>query len=143
MPTPTRTAELSNQLRIGVMRLARRLRSERTDPSLSLNQLAALSTLDRQGMLTPGELAAYERVQPPSMTRILTTLESRGLVERTPHPSDGRQVLVTNTPAATALLREDRRRRDVWLSRRLAELTAADRETLRAAATILDRLSAS
>lgn len=143
MPTPTRTAELSSQLRIGVMRLARRLRSERADLSLSLNQLAALYTLDRHGMLTPSELAAYERVQPPSMTRILTTLEARGLVERTAHPTDGRQVLVTNTAAATTLLREDRRRRDLWLSRRLAELSPAERETLRGAATILDRLSAS
>ena len=141
MPSPTTTAELSSTLRIGVMRLARRLRNERADYSLSLNQLAVLATLDRHGPLTPRELAAHEKVQPPSMTRILAVLEQRGLVSRTPHPSDGRQVLMANTGEAGALLREDRRRRDVWLSRRLAELTAAERATLRDAARILDRIA--
>ena len=141
MPSPTTTAELSSTLRIGVMRLARRLRNERADYSLSLNQLAVLATLDRHGPLTPRELAAHEKVQPPSMTRILAVLEQRGLVSRTPHPSDGRQVLMANTGEAVALLREDRRRRDVWLSRRLAELTAAERATLRDAARILDRIA--
>ncbi len=141
VPTPSRTAELSSQLRMSVMRLARRLRNERADFSLSLNQLAVLATLDRHGPLTPRELAAHEKVQPPSMTRILGVLEERGLVVRTPHPTDGRQVLVADTPEATGLLREDRRRRDVWLSRRLAELTPQERATLREASKILERIA--
>ena len=141
VPPSSRTAELSSQLRMSVMRLARRLRNERADFSLSLNQLAVLATLDRHGPLTPRELAAHEKVQPPSMTRILGVLEERGLVVRTPHPTDGRQVLVADTPEATALLREDRRRRDVWLSRRLAELTPQERATLREASKILERIA--
>jgi len=141
VPTPTSTAELSSQLRMSVMRLARRLRYERADFTLSLNQLAVLATLERHGALTPRELAAHEKVQPPSMTRILGVLEERGLVVRTPHPTDGRQVLVADTPAATEMLREDRRRRDVWLSRRLAELTAQERATLRDASKILERIA--
>jgi DNA-binding MarR family transcriptional regulator len=140
MPT-MRTAELSSELRIAVLRLTRRLRNERADHDLSLTQLATIATLDRHGALTPRELAEHEKVQPPSMTRILTGLEERGLVARTPHPSDRRQVLVTNTAAAAGLLREDRRRRDAWLSRRLAELTAEERATLRQAADILHRLA--
>jgi DNA-binding MarR family transcriptional regulator len=141
MPTPNRTAELSSQLRVGVMRMARRLRAERTDTSLSLNQLAVLGTLDRHGMLTPRELAAHEKVRPPSMTRIVAGLEERGLVLRSPHPTDGRQVLLANTPEATALLRADSRRKDVWLSKRLAELSAEERDTLRRAAEILERVA--
>jgi DNA-binding MarR family transcriptional regulator len=140
MPTSTGTAELSSDLRLSVMRLARRLRQERADVSLSLTQLATLATLDRKGPLTPRELAEQERVQPPSMTRVLAALEQRGLVARTPHESDGRQHLVAITPAARDMLREDRRRRDAWMSRRLQDLTPEEREILRRAAPVLERL---
>ena len=143
MPSPTKTAELASELRVGVIRLARRLRAERTDTTLSLNQLAVLGTLDRHGMMTPRELAAHEKVQPPSMTRIVAALEERGLVTRTPHPTDGRQVLLTNTPEALALLRADRRRKDAWLAKRLSELTPEERETLHRAAEILERVAQS
>ncbi len=140
MPSPTATADLANQLRASVTRLARRLRYERADTALPLTHLATLGSLDRHGPLTPGELAHHERVQPPSMTRVLAALEGRGLVSRHPHPTDGRQVLVELTDAAHELLAEDRRRREAWLSTRLSELSAAERATLRAAAEIFDRL---
>ena len=143
MPTMTRTAELASTMRVSVMRLARRLRSERTDHDLGLTQLAALASLDRHGPLTPRELADHEKVQPPSMTRTLAALEERGLITRTPHESDGRQHLVSLTDTARAMLREDRRRRDAWLSQRLAELTPEEREILRAAAPLLERLTRS
>lgn len=141
MTSSTDTA-LASSLRLAVMRLARRMRAERAQTALTLSQLAALATLERHGALTPGELAAHERVQPPSMTRIVTTLQDAGLVARSPHPSDGRQAVLTVTPAATALLREDRRRRDAWLAQRLEELDDRDRAVLRAAAGVLDRLAA-
>jgi DNA-binding MarR family transcriptional regulator len=135
-------SELASALRICVMRLARRLRNERSsDADLTVSQLAALSSLDRHGSMTPRELATHERVQPPSMTRILGQLEELGLVERTPHSTDGRQVLVTPTTQATTMLREDRRRRDAWLATRLRTLTSAERDTLRAATSILERLA--
>ena len=139
MPTRAET-ELASELRLSVMRLARRLRSMRAD-SLSLNQVAALATLERHGPLTPGELAAHEKVQPPSMTRILGALEAAGLVTRTAHPSDGRQALVAASPAGAALLREDRRRRDAWLSQRMKDLLPADVAVLVQAVEVLDRLA--
>ena len=117
------------------------MRSERADTSLTLTQLSALATLERRGPLTPGELAAAERVSPPSMTRIAASLEVAGLATRTDHPSDGRQVLLAASPAGIALLREDRRRREAWLAQRLRELDPADREVLRQAAVVLDRLA--
>ena len=142
MAAPSDTA-LASALRLAVMRLARRMRSERADTSLTLTQLAALATLERHGPLTPPELAAAERVTPPSMTRIAGSLEAAGLSTRTDHPSDGRQVLLAASPAGVALLREDRRRRDAWLSQRLRELDPADRDVLRRAAEVLDRLAGS
>jgi DNA-binding MarR family transcriptional regulator len=132
---------LASDLRTTVMRLARRLRNQRADATMSLGQLAALGTLDRHGPLTPGELAAHERVQPPSMTRIVSALEAAGLVTRTDHPTDGRQVLVAVSPAGKTLLRADRQRRDAWLATRMRDLDADDLETLRRAAVVLGRLA--
>lgn len=133
---------LASSLRLAVMRLARRMRQQRSDAGLTVSQLAALATLDRHGPLTPGELAAHEKVRPPSMTRLVAALEAAGLVTRAPHPSDGRQVLVALAPAGLALLQEDRRRRDVWLAQQLAGLSRADREVLGRAAVVLERLAA-
>jgi DNA-binding MarR family transcriptional regulator len=141
MPTMTRTAELASTMRVSVMRLSRRLRTERADHDLTLTQTSALAALDRHGPLTPRELADHEHVQPPSLTRTLAALEEQGLITRTPHATDGRQHLVALTTEAKALLKEDRRRRDAWLSRRLAELTQEERDLLRAAAPLLDRLT--
>jgi DNA-binding MarR family transcriptional regulator len=134
---------LASELRTSVMRLARRLRRMRADTTLSLGQLAALGTLDRHGPMTPGELAAHERVQPPSMTRIVNALEETGYVSRTPHATDGRQVVVALTVAGTRLLKEDRRQREAWLAQRLRDLEPEDRELLHRAAEVLDRLGRS
>jgi DNA-binding MarR family transcriptional regulator len=143
MPTAVATSGLASGLRMSVMRLARRLRAERSDTSLSITQIAALATLERDGPLSPGELAMRERVQPPSMTRIVAELASRGLVVREPHPTDGRQARLTVSAAGAELLRADRRRREAWLVRRLAELSEEERAVLRAAAPLLDRLARS
>jgi DNA-binding MarR family transcriptional regulator len=137
----TRTAELASVLRVAVMRLSRRLRTERPDVGLSLTQIATLGTIDRHGSLTPREIAEHERVQPPSMTRVLAGLAALGLIVRTAHPNDGRQHLVSLTKEAKDLLREDKRRREAWLAQRLAELTIEERELLAAAAPIIDRIT--
>jgi DNA-binding MarR family transcriptional regulator len=135
--------ELAAELRTSVMRLARRLRRMRADTSLGLGQLAALGTLDRHGPMTPGELAAHERVQPPSMTRTVKALEETGYLTRTPHPTDGRQVVLALTAAGEQMLKEDRRQREAWLAQRLRDLSAEDRELLLRAAEVLDRLGRS
>jgi DNA-binding MarR family transcriptional regulator len=137
-------AGLASQLRLSVMRLRRRLANERhPDNELSINAMAVLGSLHRNGEMTVGELAAFERVQPPSMTRTVTCLEEAGHVARRPHDTDGRQVLVSLTDLGRETLLADRRRRDAWLARRLAELTPDERAVLREAAPILERLSSS
>ena len=141
-PVVRRThTELSSTLRLSVMRLARRLLAEREDDSLTLSQLATLGTLNRHGPMTLGALAAHERVQPPSMTRIVSGLEERGLAVREPDATDRRLVVVRITAEGSALLEADRRRRDAWLARRLRELTADEREALRRAAPVLEKLA--
>ncbi|HEX3814773.1 MAG TPA: MarR family transcriptional regulator [Mycobacteriales bacterium] len=130
---------LSSSLRLAVVRLNRCLRSQRADPSVTLTHIAAMNTLTRFGPMTPGELAAHEKVQPPSMTRVLASLEERGLVARAPHPTDGRQVIVALTEAGTKLI-EEVRAREAWLSQRLKKLSNEDRETLRAAIEVMDQL---
>jgi DNA-binding MarR family transcriptional regulator len=143
MPTPNRQcAELASELRVAIMRLSRRLRRERPDAGLTPTQLAALGTLELHGAMTPTELASRERVRPPSMTRTLACLDELGLVERTGHPTDGRQQLVAIAASGRELLREDRSRREAWLAQRLSELTQDERATLREAARLLERLSA-
>jgi DNA-binding MarR family transcriptional regulator len=134
---------LASALRLSVVRLNRRLRGQRADQSVTLTQLAALSTLKVHGLLTPGELAAHEKVQPPSMTRVLAALEERGLIVRRPHPTDGRQALVELTDTGRNLLAQEVRMREAWLSQRLAELSPDERELLSAASALIDRLVAS
>ena len=135
------TAALAHDLRLSVMRLSRRLRTQRVDTTVTLTHLAALSTLRRHGPMSPGELAAHERVQPPSMTRVVVALEGMGLVSRTPHPTDGRQVVIDLTPAAEDLLGTEARAREAWLTGQLEQLSAEEREVLQAAAVIMDKLA--
>ena len=147
--TQTRTeGGLATALRISVSRLARRFRAERTasgltEAVLSETQLAALSALEVHEAMTPGELAEHEKVQPPSMTRVIAVLEERSLVQRSAHPTDRRQVVLTVTGEGRAVVQRVRRRKDAWLARRLSELTAEERATLRAAVPILEKLSQS
>jgi DNA-binding MarR family transcriptional regulator len=135
------TAALAHDLRLSVMRFSRRLRSQRVDTSVTLTHLAALSTLQRHGPMSPGELAGHERVQPPSMTRVVVALEGMGLVTRTPHPTDGRQVVIGLTHAAEELLAAEAQAREAWLAGRLQQLTPEERGVLRAAAEIMDTLA--
>ena len=144
---PVRTENptaLAATLRVSISRLNRRLRTERAEyAEVSLGALAVLARLHRDGVTTSGALATLEGVRPPSMTRIIATLEADGLVERSAHPDDGRQQLVALTPHGAEVLQTDRRRREAWLARALTELTSEERGLLAAAAPLLERLSTS
>jgi DNA-binding MarR family transcriptional regulator len=131
--------DLAGHLRLVIARTARRLRQEaggELSPSLS----SALAVIERHGPLTPSELAARERIQRPTATRILARLEEQGLVARTADPNDRRSSLVAATPSARALMGELRTRKTAFLARRLEDLDPADRAVLEQAATILERM---
>ena len=133
------SSDLASRLRLAVTRTARRLRQEAggdLSPSLS----AALATVERFGPMTPSELAARERVQRPTATRILARLGEAGLVARTPAPADGRSSLVAATPEGRELVAALRTRKDAFLAHRLAALPAEDRRALERAAGILEAL---
>jgi DNA-binding MarR family transcriptional regulator len=132
---------LASRLRLAVVRLNRKLRAQRTNSTVTLTQLAALSTVYKCGPLTPGELAAKEGVQPPSMTRVIAALEEMGYVTRQPHPTDGRQAIVAISAAGRTFHNEQIMAKEAWLDRRLAELTQDERELLDKAAEIIDRMA--
>lgn len=119
------------------MRLARQLRFRRPESPVTLSQLSALATLAKDGAMTPGALAVRERVRPPSMTRVIASLADLGLVVRTSHPSDGRQVLVAVSEAGAALVDSERQASQEWLRGRLATLDTDERDILLRAADLM------
>ncbi|MET0695232.1 MAG: MarR family transcriptional regulator [Propionibacteriaceae bacterium] len=136
------TAGLASALRPSVLRLARRLRQMRDDTlDLNTNQLSAMSVLLNSGDLSMGELASQEKVQPPSMTRVVNGLEELGFVTRQPHPVDKRQSVVSLTDSGRQVLLANRRRRDQWLAKRIAELEPEEREVLRKCVSILEKVN--
>jgi DNA-binding MarR family transcriptional regulator len=143
-PTPAALSEvpaggLPARLRLVVTRLARRLRQQ-GDTEASPTQLSALATIERDGPVTLGELAAMERVQPPTITAAVGRLERRGLVRRDVDPGDRRVARVEVTSQGRQLLEQSRSRKTAYLERTLAGLHPDERETLERAAAILERL---
>ncbi len=142
MTAERRTAdELARTLREAIQRLNRRVRQTRPVGDLTFSQLSALTSLQLAGALTPRELADVERVQPPTMTKIVGKLEDRGLVVRTPHPTDGRQVILSATELGQAVHAEYEQARNEWLAGQLAALGPDDRDVLARAAEILRQVS--
>ncbi len=140
MTTPSDLRALASDLSLAVVRLTRHLRGRRADSPVSLTQLSAMSTLSRDGALTPGALAARERVQPPSMTRVIASLVELGLVERVPHPTDGRQIIVSLSDKGNVLVSEERSAREAWMTERLADLDDRQLKVLRDAVSILSNI---
>ncbi|MFL6155101.1 MAG: MarR family winged helix-turn-helix transcriptional regulator [Marmoricola sp.] len=135
-------AGLASELRLSVARLARRLHSER-DPAnpLSVGAMSVLGVLIRNGESTIGQLAAHERVQPPSMTRRVNALVVSGHVVRRASESDGRLVLIDISDKGRETLYADRRQRDAFLARQLKAMTSDERELLRRVAPLIERLA--
>jgi DNA-binding MarR family transcriptional regulator len=134
--------ELATQLRPALLRVTRALRSQRVDTSLTLTYVSALGALARHGAMTAGQLAAVERVQPPSMTKIIALLDERGLVTRELNPHDKRQAIIAITPAGTTLLDTEREAGDAWLTAHLAQLNPVELAALENIVPILDKLAA-
>ena len=143
MTGATRT-ESGSALRLAVLRLSRRLRQESSGESdVTPSQMSALTVLSKHGELTLGELAAIERIAPPSMTRIAARLEATGLLERRPDSSDRRVARVAISSAGRELLKRRSERGDAFVTARLASLTEEERSVLAAAVPILEKLAGS
>ena len=135
----TSPPDLATRLRLAVTRTARRLRQEGTI-GFTASQGALLATIERHGPLTPSELAQRERVQRPTVTRMLARLEEDGIVQRAADPADGRSFLVSLTPHGRELLAEVRTRKDAYLAQRLSALDDEERAALARAADLLEHL---
>jgi DNA-binding MarR family transcriptional regulator len=133
--------DLAGRLRLTIVRTARRLRQE-TGTDLSPSLTAALSTIERHGPLTPGEVADRERIQRPTATRVLARLEEQGLIDRMPDVRDRRSSLLTASKAGRDLLAELRTRKTAFLASRIERLEPDEQATLERAADILERMLA-
>jgi DNA-binding MarR family transcriptional regulator len=139
MDTALDSTLLASELRLVLGQLMRRLRAEHR---FSLSQGAVLGRLDREGTKSIGDLALAERVRPQSMTQTISDLEADGLIARRPDPEDGRRTLVELTELGLATLEEDRRQREGWLARAIADdLSAEEQRVLMAALALLRRLA--
>jgi DNA-binding MarR family transcriptional regulator len=126
------------------MRLSRRLRMERPESGVPTQELSVLGHLHRRGPMTPGEVAAAERVQPQTLTRTLAALESRGEITRRADAADRRRSVLSITEAGLRTLTSDMSQRDSWLSLALAqELTPTERQLLALAGELMERLAES
>lgn len=140
--TADEVTDRASALRRGVTRLGRRLRLERPEQGEPLLQLSTLALLHSRGPMTPGELAGAQRVQPQSLTRTLTALETAGLVSRRTDPGDRRRSLLMITDTGRRAIRNDVSQRDAWLAMAMAELlTPAEQELLRIAGQLMERLA--
>lgn len=134
-------AEVARLLSKSVLRLARRLRAERGERGLSCNAVGVLAHLKVEGPSTPGAIAEAEQHRPQSLTRILAELERLALVVRTASPADGRQSLLSLTPAGAKALGGELAVREAWVAQALRSFAPMDRQVLAMAAPVLDALS--
>ncbi|MEU4810180.1 MarR family transcriptional regulator [Nocardia fluminea] len=138
-PNPN-TAAVAGALSLLTVKLDRLLRLHHTDQPISLVQRSALTTLVRDGAMSSGALAIREGVRPPSMTRTINTLAALGLIVRTPHPSDGRQIVVSVSRSGRSLLADKVSARDAWLAGHLSKLSDEQTTVLKQALDIMSHL---
>jgi DNA-binding MarR family transcriptional regulator len=136
-----RLRETAAGVRHGTLRLAQRLRAERSAEAMSVNKLSVLSHLLRHGPTPAGALAAAAHQRPQSLTRVFADLEGDRLISRAQDQSDRRHQVLDITSAGRAALAADMAQRDAWLALALAELTDTEREVLRLAGQLMDRVA--
>jgi DNA-binding MarR family transcriptional regulator len=135
------TQNSSPELRLVVQRLARRIRAMQADSDVTEGQRSVLFVLNNNGAQTLGSLSEHERVTPPSMNRTINALVASGLVTREADERDARKVTLDLSPSGRAFIKETRRRRDAWFTKRLATLTPEQRQVLEQATPILQELA--
>jgi DNA-binding MarR family transcriptional regulator len=139
--TQTDPVLVATELRVALGRLVRRLRAENV---FSLSRSVVMGRLDREGAQSVSDLAAAEHVRPQSMAQTVRELECDGLVHKRPDPDDRRRTLVALTELGTQVLRAERRRREGWLAKAIAnDLDAEEQAVLSEAVELLKRLAGS
>jgi DNA-binding MarR family transcriptional regulator len=144
---PSRKAQVSiayllaSEIRSLAGKLKRKLREQADATDLPPSQVSVLLRLDKEGPATASSLARIEGMRPQSMGPIIAALESAGLISGSPHPTDGRQTILSLTPACRTLLDQGRAARQDWLSRTItARLSVEEQHQLASAIALLRRL---
>lgn len=131
--------ELALALRLLVRRIRATVPSEARE--LSWTQMAVIKRLDTEGPATTAELARSEGVKPQSMGATVVALAARGIVERTPHPSDGRQMNIGLTAKGAAMRKSDKDAKQTWLAQAIAKLDAKEQKNLPIVTELIKRLA--
>lgn len=140
-PDSAQIMATASELRALLGPLRRRLREEANTGHLSLSQLSVLSRLEREGPATVTALARAEGVRPQSMGATVSALQAAGFVSGSPHPSDGRQTVLSLTAASREWIKASRAAREDWLFRTMqAKLSPAEQKKLAGAVVLLKRL---
>jgi DNA-binding MarR family transcriptional regulator len=122
-------------------KLKRRLREQASAGDLTPSQTSVLAHLDRNGPTTVTALARLEGVRSQSMGATVAALEASGLVKGSADPTDGRQTILSLTPACVALIRNGRAARTDWLLRAIqTKFTPQEQDQLALAVKLLNRL---
>ncbi|GAA1839269.1 MarR family winged helix-turn-helix transcriptional regulator [Agromyces salentinus] len=137
----TTISEQASQVRLATVRLARRIRAQKSDDRVTDGQMTVLMHLAKHGSMTLSELAEAERISAPSMNRTVDCLEVDGHITRTPDEADRRKTNITLTASGEGVVSATVGVRNAWLTERMTDLTAAERATLVAAAEIMGRLA--
>ncbi len=120
--------------------LVRRVRAIGGADEISLTQTVVMKQLDAGGPTTIADLARAEGMKPQSMGAVVAALEESGLVERRPHPTDGRQMNIVLTAKGAALRKRSGDAKRAWLAQAIGKLDDKDQDTLFAAGEIIKRL---
>jgi len=121
--------------------LVRRVRAAAASHELSLTEAAVMARLAREGPATTADLARAEGMKPQSMGTTVAALAEMGMVERKPHPTDGRQVNIELTAKGAAVCKSAKDAKRTWLAQAIAQLDEQERETLFEAGEIIKRLA--
>jgi DNA-binding MarR family transcriptional regulator len=121
--------------------LMRRVRAAAASHELSLTEAAVMARLAKDGPATTADLARAESMKPQSMGATIAALEEMGLVERKPHPTDGRQVNIELTAEGAAMRKRAKDAKQTWLRQAIAQLDKQEQATLFAAGEIVKRLA--
>jgi DNA-binding MarR family transcriptional regulator len=140
-PEAARVTALAGELRVVIGQLKRRLREQSNLGDLSWTQLRVLSRLDRDGPATVTALARAEGIRPQSRGETVAALKAAGFMSGAPDPNDGRQTVLSLTPACIKAIKSGRAANDDWLSRAIStRLAVAEQEQLAAAVELLKRI---
>lgn len=144
MTSPKHIETAASELTLALGSLIRRIRAAAPSElhELSWTQKSVIVRLDKDGSATAADLARAEGVRSQSMGTAIARLQKMGLVERKPHPTDGRQMTIVLTAKGKEMRKNTREAKHTWLVRAIEKLDKEEQEKLFAAGEVIKKLVA-